>query len=111
MKQTKEKVTAAVNTAVKINPAELVKLTQGRQLFALGNLSKKLVLPQGIKHWEELTCAGYNPTFKRLEAVVNVKQATGYNGNLCSNGSLEYVRFFMDFHDGAGFRDMGYTSF
>src|SRR5215468_3801138 len=47
----------------------------------------------------------------RLEAIVNIKQSTGYNGNLCSNASREYVRFYVDFKDGGGFNDMGLASF
>jgi hypothetical protein len=111
MKQKNEVTTAVSTPAVKISSAELARMSQNRQLFALNTLTKSIVFPTNITYWEEMTCVGYNPQFKRLEAVVNVKQPSGYNGNLCSNGSLEYVRFFIDFQDGAGFRDMGYTSF
>jgi predicted lactoylglutathione lyase len=96
---------------------ELLKLANERQTFLLGNIASKLglleipAIQQGNTDSEEVVCAGYNPYYKRLEAVVNVKQPTGYNGNLCSIGSREFVRFFVDFKDGAGFRNMGYTSF
>jgi hypothetical protein len=86
-------------------------MTKNRQLFRLNTLTTAISFPNNITYWEQLTCAGYNPQYRRLEAVVNVNQTTGYNGNLCSHGSAEYVRFFIDFHDGAGFQDMGYTSF
>ncbi len=59
--------------------------------------------------WEELTCVGYNPQTSTLEAVVAIKQQAGYSGGLCSPGSKEYVRFFVDY--GSGFQDQGYTSF
>src|SRR5262249_11726780 len=82
-----------------------------RQLFLL-NPFTNLIKPQtNITYWEQVTCAGYNPYYQRLEAVVNIKQATGYNGNLCSDGSMENVRFFVDFKDGFGFQNMGLVSF
>jgi len=93
------------------NADELVQMTKDRQMFRLNSLTTAISFPTNITYWEQLTCAGYNPQYRRLEAVVNVKQANGYNGNLCSNGSTEYVRFFVDFKDGAGFQNMGYTSF
>ena len=55
--------------------------------------------------YEEVTCLGFNPATNVLEAVVQVKQAGGYNGSLCQNGSYEYVRFFVDY--GAGWEDAG----
>ena len=95
----------------KLSVKELAEMTKSRQLFKLQNLTTAINFPTNIQFWEQLTCVGYNPQFRRLEAVVNVKQTSGYNGNLCSNASMEYVRFFVDFKDGGGFRDMGYTSF
>lgn len=59
--------------------------------------------------WEELTCVGYNPESRKLEAVVQLKQAFGYSGGLCTNGSTEFVRFFIDW--GSGFEDAGLTGF
>ena len=61
--------------------------------------------------YEELECIGYNPEISRLEAVVNIKQSTGYLSDLCGDGSKEYVRFFVDFDDGAGWQDVGVASF
>lgn len=63
----------------------------------------------GNTTWEQLTCVGYNPQTSTLRAVVAIKQSSGYSGGLCSPGSKEYVRFFIDY--GAGFEDLGYTSF
>jgi hypothetical protein len=94
-----------------INKKELIQMNKDRQLFRLNNLTTVIKFPTNVTFWEQLTCAGYNPQFRRLEAVVDIKQTNGYNGNLCSNGSTEYVRFFVDFHDGNGFQDMGFTSF
>lgn len=97
--------------AKKPSAKELALMNKGRQLFRLNNLTTAFKFQNSITYWEQLTCAGYNPQHRRLEAVVNVKQTNGYNGGLCSNGSQEYVRFFIDFHDGSGFQNMGYTSF
>jgi hypothetical protein len=55
--------------------------------------------------YEELTCVGYNPDKKLLEAVIHVKQPTGYSGDECTPGSYEYIRFFVD--TGKGFQDAG----
>jgi hypothetical protein len=62
-----------------------------------------------ITYWEQLTCVGYNPMLSLLEAVVSIKQPTGYGGDLCSSGSKEYIRFFVDW--GSGFQHVGLTSF
>src|ERR1043166_2557323 len=65
---------------------------------------------QGNTSYETLTCVGYNPELGRLEATVQLKQSTGYLGDLCSNGSQEYVRFFVSFDDGATWTDAGMSS-
>ena len=57
--------------------------------------------------YEQLTCVGYNPDTGNMEATFSVKQSAGYAGDLCSAGSLEYIRFYMDLHDGHGFIDQG----
>src|SRR4051812_23941147 len=40
--------------------------------------------------YEQIGCVGFQPQFNRLEAVVFVKQQSGYGGPLCSNGTQEY---------------------
>lgn len=57
--------------------------------------------------FESLGCVGYNSEKKQLTATVNIKRATGYSGGLCTNGSHEYVRFYLNYQDGAGWEDMG----
>lgn len=59
--------------------------------------------------YEEITCVGYNLDKAQLEATVHIKRATGYGGDLCGNGTVEYVRFFLDY--GAGWEDQGATGF
>jgi hypothetical protein len=55
--------------------------------------------------YEELTCVAFNPDLNQLEAVIQVKQETGYAGDDCSSGSFEYIRFYVDY--GTGFEDAG----
>ena len=55
--------------------------------------------------FEELTCVGYNPDLGVLEAVIQIKQPSGYSGDNCSPGSFEYIRFYVD--TGSGFQDAG----
>jgi hypothetical protein len=57
--------------------------------------------------YEQLTCVGYNPDTADMEATFAIKRSTGYGGNLCTQGTKEFIRFYMDFHDGAGFIDQG----
>jgi len=57
--------------------------------------------------FEELACVGYNPAFSELTATVRIKRASGYSGSLCTQGSNEYVRFYLDYEDGNGWQDMG----
>lgn len=74
-----------------------------------GNLIKSELKPvvkmTGNKNFEEITCIGYNPASNLLEATIAIKQPTGYNGTLCAAGSMEYVRFFVDY--GKGWQDAG----
>jgi hypothetical protein len=58
--------------------------------------------------FEQLTCLGLNPQQSRLEAVVDIKQHSGYDTDACGGGSLEYVRFFVQ--HGATWVDLGSTS-
>ena len=59
--------------------------------------------------YEELTCVGYNPKLKMLEATIQIKLPYGYGGaDLCGSGSTEYVRFFIDY--GGGWEDCGLTA-
>jgi hypothetical protein len=67
---------------------------------------KKAIKPmQGNTRYEELNCIGFNPEQDVLEAIVDVKSSTGYSGGLCSYGSFEYVRFFIDWDDDGDFSE------
>lgn len=64
-----------------------------------------------VTHWEELLCAAINPKASSLVAIVSVHLPDGYSGILRSLGSIEYVRFFIDWVDGEGFQAVGLTHF
>jgi len=55
--------------------------------------------------FEELTELGYNPRLRQLTASFDLKKSSGYGGDLCSDGSAEYVRFYVDL--GSGWQDAG----
>ncbi len=61
--------------------------------------------------YEEIKCVGYRPRFEELEAVVYIKQPGGYGGGICSDGTPEYVRFYLSFDDGVTWKDQGLASF
>jgi len=95
----------------KFTKEEIKKLKLTRTTL-LANLDAKSTMNiHGNTYWEELMCVGFNPQLTQLEAVISVKRSTGYSGGLCSNGSTEYIRFFIDWGDGNGFQDVGLTSF
>ncbi|MBN2001451.1 hypothetical protein JW935_28155 [candidate division KSB1 bacterium] len=50
--------------------------------------------------YEELLCVGLYPEQDLLEAVIEVKRPYGFNGDLCTMGSTEYVAFYIDWGSG-----------
>lgn len=90
---------------------------QFKQLLAInpnyfGNLEESPFSPVlemvGNTAYEELTCLGYNPSLQLLEATIQIKLPFGFSGDLCSGGSTEYVRFYIDY--GSGWQDVGLAS-
>jgi hypothetical protein len=71
-----------------------------------GTLSELKIKPVKLiktnTKYEELGCIGFHTERNLIEAVLDVKLSSGYKGDLCSQGSFEYVRFFVDW-DGDGF--------
>lgn len=76
----------------------------------LPGLPKAVLKKIGDTSFEELTCLGYNPDTEILTAIVRVKQQTGYGGDACTDGSQEFVRFYLDYGDGS-WVDHGVSSF
>lgn len=60
------------------------------------------LLPKPIKKitsntsYEELSAIGYNPKRRELQATFDVKKSGGYGGDVCDDGTLEYVRFYVE---------------
>lgn len=85
-------------TALQSEQAQLQKGTQPEQVIPISS---------GNTNYEQLLSVAYHPDLKRLEAIFATKQELGYNGNLCSDGSTAFVRFYLDY--GSGWEDQGYT--
>jgi hypothetical protein len=62
---------------------------------------------KGNTKYEELNCIGLLPEQDLFEAVLEVKLPYGYKGSLCTDGSKEYVSFYVDYGDGAGYTSVG----
>lgn len=62
---------------------------------------------KGNTTYEELACVGLNTPLDRLEAAIHIKKNAGYSGGICSNGSIEWVRFYVDLHDNGVWHDVG----
>jgi hypothetical protein len=50
-------------------------------------------------NYEELECLGIDNITERLIATFRIKLPVGYNGNLCTKGSIEYVAYWADWND------------
>ncbi|HKA69131.1 MAG TPA: hypothetical protein VKG85_08460 [Actinomycetes bacterium] len=97
-----------------------VPLTRSRLLTLLaanpnyfGNLEGSafsLVEPKAADStYEEIGCVAYSPERDRLEATIVIKRSYGYTGGPCESGSLEYVRFFVQYGSGSWI-DAGMTA-
>lgn len=85
---------AAAPASVSGKVALSVNLLAGDELAAI---LAGLAATSGDTTFEQLTCAGYNPQTRALEGVIQVKQASGFSGGLCTPGSTEYVAFYAFF--------------
>lgn len=72
---------------------------------------KPVKVLNGDTTYEQLNCIGYNPEIQALTGIVKINLNGGYNGGPCTPGSKEYVRFFIDYHNGGGWQDLGAQSF
>jgi hypothetical protein len=64
-----------------------------------------------VIHWEELLCAAIDAEAGHLLAVVGIHRPNGYSGLFRRHGSIEYVRFFIDWEDGRGYRPVSLAHF
>ncbi|MBB6500619.1 hypothetical protein [Pedobacter cryoconitis] len=71
-------------------------------------IQKSIIAYSGNTFYEQIQKVAYNPDFQMLEAIIAVKRDYGYNGNLCTDGSFAFVRFYLDY--GKGWEDQGYSA-
>jgi len=64
-----------------------------------------------VTHWEELVCAVINTKAAQLMGIVSIRQPDGYSGIFRRHGSIEYVRFFIDWGEYTGFQSAGVAHF
>ena len=103
--------------AVSDNLVQARRRTLALTAVASSKLPFDLLGIPGIKEvdgnttFEQLTCVGLTPSMDQLTAVVRIKANTGYSGPLCAAGSLEHVRFYVSYDDGATWADAGADAF
>lgn len=119
----KPSASAPKKTTEKISLAKLAPEIARKNMKALllanpnyfGTLAESGLKPvlniQGDTSYEKIACVGFNPQLNRLEAVVYINQDSGYDGNVCSNGSREFVRFYLSYDNGTTWQDQGLTTF
>ena len=59
------------------------------------------------KKYEEISCVGFNPDTNILTATVQIKLPYGYSGNQCAAGTMEHIRFYIDYGGDDGWEDLG----
>ncbi|MBN1236579.1 MAG: hypothetical protein JW999_11130 [Methanotrichaceae archaeon] len=81
----------------KINPEDFTSWTKNPEKF---------VCKHNPKQYEELMAVGYHPNERELVGVIHVKLPYGFGGS-CPNsiGSMEYVRFYVDWRNDGDFVD------
>ena len=60
--------------------------------------------------YECISCVAYDAQFEQLRATIDIKQAVGYSGVARSNGSEEFVRFYVSYDGGVRWLDQGMRS-
>ncbi len=76
----------------------------------IAELIEALAQTDGNTEYEELNCVGYDPNNDALIGAIKIKKSAGYSGALCTAGSREYVAFWIDWGDGAGWTYAGTSS-
>jgi hypothetical protein len=66
---------------------------------------------RAVTDWEELLLAIMDPEAGWLRAFVAIHRPEGYSGLYRRHGSIEYVRFFIDWQDGTGYRPVSLAHF
>jgi len=97
-----------------VNLRPVFKVLQLSNENYFGNLKdskqKPIELIAGNTFYEEVKCVSYNPVTQILNAAIVIKQNGGYSGGPCTNGSFEYVRFYVDYLRNGVWIDEGVVS-
>jgi hypothetical protein len=89
-------------------PADLSALKPWEQLdIDIGKIGGIIFAPDFNTTYEELRCVGLDRDQNLLHGIVQVKLPNGYSGGLCTQGSREYIAFYLDF--GMGWEYQGTT--
>lgn len=73
----------------------------------IGKIGDIIFQPKFNTTFEELHCVGLDRDLTLLHGIVQVKRPSGYSGGLCTQGSREYIAFYLDF--GTGWEYQGTT--
>jgi len=57
--------------------------------------------------YEDIRCIGFNPDTNIVAATIELKLPYGYGGNQCTAGTMEHIRFYIDYGSGSGWEDAG----
>ena len=90
------------------NPNYFGNLTEAGEAFEGFEPSIKMI---SETYYEQLTCVNFNPETNELRSAVRVKQTSGYYGGPCTDGSKEYVRFYVDYNRDGNWVDEGAVNF
>ncbi len=91
----------------------LIKLASNPNYFGqvINAALPVIAAPKQNTSFEDLHCVSYHPASEELRAVIEIKKPSGYSGDSCTDGSTEYVRFFVDYLNNGSWVDEGVTSF
>ena len=100
-------VSAAMKSSAAVMPLAAIDTAfSALKTNVIGDLLKAIQVPtHNATEYEEVTCTGYRPEDDNVGAVITVKLSSGYSGDLCHAGSIEYVAFWID--AGGGFQYLG----
>ena len=74
----------------------------------IGAIISAIEATNGDTGFEELQCIGLDPNgLENLVGILRIKRPFGYSGTQCQPGSKEYVAFWIDWQDGAGWQWVG----
>ena len=80
-------------------PSRMAVYQQDPHFKEVAESVTELLKAKPSTRYEELRCVGLHYDLEQLAAVLTVKLPNGFNGDLCTEGSNEYVAFWLYVHD------------